>query len=266
MIKFILVLTTIGLGAVFVENILNDQLAFGKVNGIQCNKSIKDELASYSSVKEEIILQSQGLNESEKNRYFDYVKEDSKFQELLNSKECLELKNIYVDGIDKEKYSYPSIPIIDITITAISIFISVYFAFHLRNRHTKSNGKKTIFNELLRIEDILNNKLKVKLKDKTFNYVSSIITTTGFDSIVSSGSFNHFSVNQQKALDEFYFHIKEHNLELINLNRYVEQVQINEVTTGLARLMKMTLEHFEQIEKEISSIMIKDVRNALSMN
>ncbi len=169
---------------------------------------------------------------------------------LSQSNECLRSFNEYLDsnsnsdsfiefninflsdpfiGIFNSEYenTFLSNPIIGIIVgTSIGAFVGAAITIlgtnYSQKRTVLSNSRTSIIRELYQLEPILENKIDFKsMNGVVYNYAPYLLTTTAFDSIVSSGAFLRFSPLQQRRLNALYFHIKEHNRLLTTLRHTI---------------------------------------------
>lgn len=230
---------------------------------IDCLDNVDDELQRYSSLNTEFENKVKELTPSPEmeEKIRKSLESDDIGKQISQSKYCLE--SLGFNGYNSSNNDNTINFVMEIALTAGSIFFSIILAFRLRNHYTKKTAKHAIENELNRIENTLNRPIEDTLGISPIKYVPYMITTTAFDSIVSTGAFTYFSDHLQSALDVFYYHVQQHNEELDTLNELIIGVHINKGSPTIARFIQITVDHFVYTENEMLTKLLPEARKYL---
>jgi|APSaa5957512535_1039671.scaffolds.fasta_scaffold67299_2 hypothetical protein len=126
------------------------------------------------------------------------------------------------------------------------------------------NSRVAVIRELDQLEPILKNKIDfTSTTGVTYRYAPYLLTTTAFDSIVSSGAFLRFSPLQQRRLVTLYFHIKEHNRLLTTLRHTILKASTEFLRPGVVNELLRSYQRIVINENRILHRYLGRVRNVL---
>lgn len=129
-------------------------------------------------------------------------------------------------------------------------------------------AKRSIKSAINKMEESFEDNKKVSfihpVTKQKFKYLNRKMTTTPFDSIVSSGAFKHFSIELQNALDNLYSQIKYRNEVLEELGKIHDQIRIIKPTHGGARdVMIEKIVELHLVDKHIPNNLIITVKSLI---
>lgn len=219
---------------------------------VGCLSNYDDELNHYTTLNLEVDkkISELGLDQQVTEQYKKSIVNDPIGNEIEQSKKCLESMNSAPKIDDFNSTFYPFIGAVAGSIGGAIIVI--YGSEKIQHGRIIKNGKIAINHELHNVKTILEKKTESPDKELPFQYSPYDISTTAFDSVISSGTFLHFPIELQENLVVIYFYIKQHNILLQNLTNMIIKTQTESVLPDTAQVL---IRYYEEIvinEKWIS--------------
>jgi hypothetical protein len=265
---------------------------------LDCFTSYDEELQRNSQFQDEFDIKLEEFNPNEQTRekISKSMMSDSIGINLSQSDECLRSFNEYSEsntnldiffgfnfefstdflsapfvGIFDSEFStdFLSNPIIAPAIGAgigalVGATVTILGTNYSQKRTILSNSRVAIIRELDQLEPILKNKIPyTSATGVRYRYAPYLLTTTAFDSIVSSGAFLRFSPLQQRRLVTLYFHIKEHNRLLTTLRHTILKASTEFLRPGVVNELLRSYQRIVINENRILQRYLGRVRSVL---
>lgn len=196
-------------------------LLLTNVSNIGCLDNYDAEKQRYDELNlqydEKVTQLTSGNSDTE--RIKEYLKNDSLWKQIKQSEVCLGLNS---KTTDEQIFGDQEISKIVIGIIAGPI-IGIVGTEWAKRWITRKNAIKAIHKEMISITEMLiNDKLPFDhpLVPESVEYLNQRITTTAFETVISSGAMMYLSPKLQERLDALYFQIKHHNKTLERLDEF----------------------------------------------
>lgn len=219
-------------------------LLISNVYATGCLDSYENELQHYASLNSELDkkISELQLDKNSEQQFRKSITNDPLGMEITQSLQCLEnMKDPNSKTANSETDRVNSIftfPLIGAVIgSIIGAVVAIWGTEKRQHKIILKNGKTAIKFELSNIRNILNNTVTASSGSMTFTYSPNTLSTTAFDSIVSSGAFLHFPIDLQERLTIIYFHIREQNTLLEKLENLIATSHIQNVLPTTATVL-----------------------------